>query len=255
MSVIAGDFDQISEADILELLSIGVPEGLTIEFKSQTYGNNDSQTKEFLKDVSCFANTAGGHLIIGVEEAGGVAAALQPLTLDAEAEVRRLTSIVNSCIEPRVLGLRVRAVPVAGGHVLVFRIPRSWQAPHRVSLKGSSRFYLRNSNVVHEASLEELRAMFLNTSSAITQVQEFRDARIALLKSGNGFVNVDPSRGLFVAHLVPLSFASLISNIDIVSACADRGGWTPINAEDFTVRANFDGVISVQPGNPTHGYV
>jgi predicted HTH transcriptional regulator len=31
----------------------------------------DADVREFLKDVSSFANTAGGHLIIGMDEAGG----------------------------------------------------------------------------------------------------------------------------------------------------------------------------------------
>ncbi len=66
------DFENINEADLTELLTAQVPEGLRIEYKQALYGNSDADRKELLKDVSAFANAQGGHLIIGVEENGGL---------------------------------------------------------------------------------------------------------------------------------------------------------------------------------------
>ncbi len=51
------NFEEISESDLTELIEVGVPEGVLIEYKSTGYGNADADVKEFLKDVSSFANT------------------------------------------------------------------------------------------------------------------------------------------------------------------------------------------------------
>jgi predicted HTH transcriptional regulator len=45
-----------------------VPEGVLVDYKRSTYGRSDNDIMESLKDVSSFANTSGGHLIIGVDE-------------------------------------------------------------------------------------------------------------------------------------------------------------------------------------------
>jgi Putative DNA-binding domain len=66
-------FDAVSEAHLQDLVSTGVPEGVFLEYKRTTYGNGDADVKEYLKDVSSFANTHGGDLVIGIEEKGGLA--------------------------------------------------------------------------------------------------------------------------------------------------------------------------------------
>ncbi len=43
------------------LIEAGVPEGILVEYKRQTYARNNDGVKECLKDVSSFANSAGGH--------------------------------------------------------------------------------------------------------------------------------------------------------------------------------------------------
>ena len=57
------DFDDLSEADLAELITTQVPEGLRIEYKRDLYGNADKDKRKALKDISAFANAFGGHLI------------------------------------------------------------------------------------------------------------------------------------------------------------------------------------------------
>lgn len=66
------NFDDITEKDLDELIDVGVPEGLIIEYKRDIYGKSDADKKEALKDISSFANSFGGHLIIGIEERNGI---------------------------------------------------------------------------------------------------------------------------------------------------------------------------------------
>ena len=81
--------DQITEQDINALMSTGVPESPLIDYKRDTYGNTEGDKREFLADISSFANTMGGDIIIGVDEANGLPAAITPFEGDADAEVRR----------------------------------------------------------------------------------------------------------------------------------------------------------------------
>ena len=47
------------EPDLLKLLDDKVPEGRCLEYKAALPGKSDSDRKEFLKDVSAFANADG----------------------------------------------------------------------------------------------------------------------------------------------------------------------------------------------------
>jgi hypothetical protein len=60
MALLNVSFDAVSEAHLHDLVSTGVPEGVLIEYKSTTCGGGDAEVKEYLKDLSSFANTHGG---------------------------------------------------------------------------------------------------------------------------------------------------------------------------------------------------
>ncbi len=114
MSLLDILWDKITEADLNNLISTGVPESPTIDYKRDTYGNSENDKREFLADVSSFANTIGGDIVIGIDEASGLPTEVKPLTGDIDAEVRGLESIALSGIEPRLTNLRIRSVSVNG---------------------------------------------------------------------------------------------------------------------------------------------
>ena len=58
--------DKITESDLQELIDNGVAEGKTLDYKEKLSGNSDAEKKEFLYDVSSFANASGGNLIFGI---------------------------------------------------------------------------------------------------------------------------------------------------------------------------------------------
>jgi Putative DNA-binding domain len=94
-------FEEISESDLNDQVSAGVPEGVLLDYKRDLYGRSDADIREFLKDISSFANTSGGHLIIGIDENAGVPARLCPLTGDPDQELQRLENLARDGIEPR----------------------------------------------------------------------------------------------------------------------------------------------------------
>ena len=70
--MIAKNIDQITEEDLQALIDNSVLEGKTIEYKQSLPSNSDSDKKEFLADISSFANASGGDFMaslrIGIQE-------------------------------------------------------------------------------------------------------------------------------------------------------------------------------------------
>ena len=258
MSIGRVNFDDISEADLNDLIQAGVPEGLVIDYKRDPHGNSDADRKEALKDITSFANSAGGHLIIGMEEANGVPRALMGLPgVDPDALINRLESLVRDGVEPRIVGVRMRTVCLSGGGAaLVIRIPRSWNPPHRVSAARSNRFYVRNSGGAHEASVEELRVLFTLAADAQQRIKNFRSERIATIVAGRGPVLL-PANGRLFVHLIPLSAFGQTAPIDLERAYEAHMQFRPMAARGIDPRFNLDGVINVgfvRGTRESHGY-
>lgn len=156
MSIEQNDFEAITAADIQVLVDAQVAESLRLDYKLTTYGKSDSDKRELLKDVSSFANSHGGHILIGVEESGGVAVNVVGVEGDADTEILRMEQMLRNGLEPPVPGIRIRAISLDNVRKsLLLRIPKSWNPPHRVVAQGVNRFYLRHSAGVHEPSVEE----------------------------------------------------------------------------------------------------
>ncbi|MEJ0049221.1 MAG: hypothetical protein WDN04_26255 [Rhodospirillales bacterium] len=64
MALLDIPLDRITEADVQRLIAAGAAESLYIDYKQATYGGKEADHAELLADVSSFANTAGGDLII-----------------------------------------------------------------------------------------------------------------------------------------------------------------------------------------------
>src|SRR5690242_17119274 len=111
MSLIDKPLDQLSEADFQELIDNQVPESKTLDYKVDLkFGQ--SEKKEFLADVSSFANTAGGYLLIGIQEEGGIPTALPGIDLEnPDAEKLKLINLIRDCTEPRIPGITITSVP------------------------------------------------------------------------------------------------------------------------------------------------
>src|SRR5437868_8746080 len=136
--------ESVQESDLESLLANSVTEGKTIEYKGTLPGNSDSDKKEFLADVSSFANTAGGDLIFGILENRGVPADISGLNIaDSDLEIRRLDSIINDGLDPKIR-FTIRNIQRQGKlPVFVVRVEGSWVGPHRVIFKGHDKFYAR----------------------------------------------------------------------------------------------------------------
>jgi len=251
MAISTVPLDQITEADLRRLVDNGVPEGRDLEFKRDAFGSDDAAKREFLKDVSALANTAGGDLIIGVGEDDGVAKTLHGISArPADDEIRRLEAILQDGLEPRLIGARMRAVPIAaGGYALVIRLQRSWNAPHRVVFQRTNRFYGRNAGGAYEFGVEQLRAAFLGVAETERRLTDFRLDRLARFKGGVGASLI--ATGKLILHIAPLQPPALAINLR--EAAATNAGFRPMGSTRWDSTANFDGVLLMGGGGADIG--
>lgn len=69
--MIPKNLKDINIDDLKSLIENSVKEGKTIDYKLAVNISSDSDRKEFLYDVSSFANASGGDIIFGVKENEG----------------------------------------------------------------------------------------------------------------------------------------------------------------------------------------
>ncbi|MEW6737390.1 MAG: ATP-binding protein, partial [Acidobacteriota bacterium] len=55
-------FDQIDKEAIEELIANGVAESKTLDYKEKLPSGNNEGRREFLADISAFANASGGDI-------------------------------------------------------------------------------------------------------------------------------------------------------------------------------------------------
>jgi len=252
MAITAGDFEAINERDLIQLIDDKVSEGLTLDYKRDAYDRSDDGKRELLKDVSSFVNAAGGHMVLGMNEVGGCPTGLLGLDLDLDTEMQWLENLFRTCLEPRVVGLRMRPVPLANGRrALVVRMPKSWNPPHAVLFRGSRRYFARNSSGAHEASVEELRAMFTVGAAVFDRIQEFHRRRQSVVHSGKTPVALKEPQ--FVLHVIPL--VAFGAGFSVDPRCLSGQVLPPIWQHDYKSGYNFDGYLTTAGGEGRAGYV
>lgn len=253
--VFGKSFDAIDSTDLQALIEAGASEAYNLEFKRELYGPTDAEKKEFLKDISAFANNLGGYLLIGADEQDGAISGLVPISeASVDRELQRLENIVRSGIEPTIVGLRIKRVDVPGGCILMIFVPRSDNPPHRVIYKNSNRFFARNSSGVHELGLEELRMLFGEQRSIEERARAFLHKRFQMLESGRGSMVVPAANGVVSLHLVPLPDFGANRRIPIKELERQDTKLCPIGASAFSGRFNLDGYCVYRGGSVCHGY-
>jgi hypothetical protein len=257
--------DDVCHADILELVENKVPEGPRLEYKECLPSQGADDKREFLYDISSFANAGGGDLIYGVQEerdaAGkptGIPAAIQPMDLpNSSAELLRLENMIRDSIAPRILGIVPKVIEAPPGAVLILRIPKSWHSPHMVTFAGASKFYSRGSGGKFPMDVGQLRVAFNATSSLPDRIRDLRLERLGRIVAGETPVEIGNGPKLTM-HLLPLSALESSAGIEEqLSADAMPLNLPPLYGSGWSHRYNFDGIVTftMNEQNLAGGYV
>jgi hypothetical protein len=245
---------EVSENDLTSLISGGVAEGRTIDYKRELPGNTDADKKEFLADVSSFANTAGGDLIFGMDEDQGLPTRIVGIqTSDLDGALQRIENMLRSGISPR-MRYELKVVSTATTErVLIIRVERGWSGPHRVVFQNHDKFYGRNAAGKYPLDVNELRAAFTLSSTVTDRLRAFRADRIIAISDGQTpipFVSA-PS---VVLHCLPLDAFASQTQYDVLPYYRNPMSLRPMGATSWDRRLNLEGVVYYEPRTPCDAY-
>jgi hypothetical protein len=133
--------------DLDRLMADDIQESLTLDYKdAAALGKSNAQRNELCKDVSAFANSAGGQIIYGIQENGHHPTRAQETDAVNTAEITRewIEQVIDSNVQPRMKGLRIHPIDVAPGRVVyVITIPQATtNAPHQAP---DNKYYYRQN--------------------------------------------------------------------------------------------------------------
>jgi predicted HTH transcriptional regulator len=224
--MLGANLESLERADLELLISNGVSEGRMIEYKEALPGGSESERKEFLADVSSFANSAGGDIVYGIRErrddegrpTGIPEAIVGTAATNPDGEQLRLDNTLRDSIEPRIPGLRYRWIEnLETGPVLIIRIPRSWSGPHMIKFQQLQRFYSRNASSKYQLDVYELRDAFLASTAIAERVRLRHRERLATILAGETPVQLEQSSPVIV-HIIPHQSARDGAQIDLQAA-------------------------------------
>lgn len=117
-----------------ELITSGIEENLNLDYKSaDALGKSDGKKSEISKDVTAFANSAGGIIVYGLAEFNDPAKKHLPEKINpvnrTEFTKEWLEQVINSNISPKINGLIIHPITIGNVEdnnvVYIVEIPQS----------------------------------------------------------------------------------------------------------------------------------
>ncbi len=238
--------DQIDADDILSL--IDTPEGQLFEIKSKLAADKNSSDPWYIspefgktrkspgdlakenifKEVVAFANSEGGWLVLGLTETldhpkrvKGVA----PLP-DCHDLAERFKRAAYDWVDPPLPSLQCRGIEMGGDPgegVILFRVPRSLEAPHRLYKKDRAlEAYKRVGDESKPMKMREIQGLTLDMAKGQERIdREFHNARERYLR----LKPQSSAKKRFVGYnitLVPLSGPVMIDRAFLQKSLFER---------------------------------
>lgn len=240
--------ESIDESDLLNLITDSVFEKKTLDYKVSFSGNSDEDKREFLKDITSFANSSGGDIIYGIKEENGVPVELVGIpNEEVDAKIRWIEDLVRQAVQPRIPGIKIQPIDLGENlAALIIRIPKSWRNPHCVTFKNWSRFFARSSNGVYQLDVDELRNAFILSDTLNERIRRFREDRISNLVVDEGHFRMG-NKSKAVVHIIPINSFDTAKkyNIDSIHKIYNQIQGSnvpyPLACSNCDYRINFDG--------------
>jgi hypothetical protein len=245
------DFSKISISDIQELITNSVAESKTLEYKQElriaTAPSSDDEKKEFLADVSAFANTVGGDIIYGISEKNSIPKDIIGIEIIKTDELsRKIDNLMRDGLQPRIAH-QIKLLPISKNkYVLLLHIEKSWNRPHRVILGGSTAFYARNSKGKYLLDTFELRDMFNLSNTLITKINSFKNERILSILDGNAPVPIS-QEGNVILHFIPFDSFNPMQETDVKKLKEKSSDLGLLHWDGRSTKYNLNGCLLYSP--------
>lgn len=210
--------ENINIEDIESLIENSVCKNKNLDYKRELHIDTDSDKKEFLADISSFANSNGGDIIFGIEEDSKEKTPKKLVGIYYENDdvlIRKLEDFIRQSIQPIILNIKYKLIKISDNKcVLIIRIPQSLIGPHRVEYKGYNKFFTRNNKGKYQMDVNELRLSFNSGLNLEKRIEDFKMNRYYEILSNkyNKLINDSP---IFVIHYIPLSALNNLFSLSI----------------------------------------
>jgi hypothetical protein len=245
------NIDDITEKDLEDLVENSVLEKKTLEYKAALPGTSITDKKEFLADVSSLANSMGGDIVFGIacDDSTGM-----PKPSDGISEenwdqvILRLESSIRDGIKPRIAGIAMKAIPLSNSkHVLIARVPKSWNSPHRVTFEGHDKFYGRSTNGKYPLDVDELRDAFNLSATLAEKVRNLRIDRVNRILADDTPVPL-MANAKIVLHVVPIVSFNSGQAYDVTLVERNPRKLPAMESYMSSRRYNLDGILAYSIG-------
>lgn len=154
--------DEISDQEIDLIVKEHKAERQHLEFKVTINYKDDPDKIELLRDITSFANGAGGYIIIGIRDDGrGKAQKYEPTRVGNIEQIKKvIISLCQDHISERIDGLEIMTREVERNPIIIVRIPPSTRKPHMITFQNKTDFYCRYQDGKREMTLGEIKEAF-----------------------------------------------------------------------------------------------
>lgn len=186
--------DDLTEDDLQRAVDSQIPEGVDLDWKKDFYQGTDAGKKELAKDVCAMANTAGGMVVIGVDDGkqdhAHALAPSEPVQGRGEEWIRSVLANWAQPVVPHVGVRSVKSSTEAGKVYWLLTVPPSTQTPHAVAAPGNDynfRVHVRHGTTTRTLAESEIaqryRDRFQAASDDVDRLQQVATSGLSYLSA------------------------------------------------------------------------
>lgn len=168
------------------LITNRVQESIFLDYK-RSEAISDKNRHEISRDISAFANSAGGTIIYGVREENHV-----PVKIDEGVDHRRynrewLDQVIHSTISPRLSGVAIVAIPISDTQsIYTVQVAQTVRGPHQVN--GEGRYYKRfnfRSVPMEDYEIQDVRTRSITAAPLVAVDARFEGGFVVYISVSN----------------------------------------------------------------------
>ena len=221
-------------------------EGNTIEYKRDLQIYSEKETKEFLADVSSFANANGGTIFYGIDEQDGLVG-IEIQELDTFR--LRVQQKIEDGILPRP-GFKIKFLETSENkYIFIIQVHKSFSGPHAV--KSSDQYYYRSDAGKRRMDHFQLKNAFLQSNALKEEIEKFCNRKVSeiLLKETPVQLSDEAVVAMF---LIPINYWNDEIIVEPAKLKDSSSGFQIMDFGVGHVERNFDGFMI---GNHNKGYL